>query len=189
MTIGYPGEGPHDPAIFRDKWLWFVLLGNLLILAGIAAILLPAISELAASKLLGIVLALSGVAQIVQASKVAHWRGFVWQMLLGILAAVGGMLIYMDPFAGVITLTLMIAIIFAFHGVTQLTFAMKVRSEPGWRWLLISGLVAVVVSALLFMKLPFSRSFTPATMAGVSPLFAGWAYVAMPLASHRARTD
>jgi uncharacterized membrane protein HdeD (DUF308 family) len=42
------------------------------------------------------------------------------------------------------------------------------------------------VSALLVMKLPYSHSFTPATIAGVSLLCAGGAYVAMALASRKA---
>lgn len=187
MTARYTGAGPHRPEIFRDKWLWFVLLGTLLILAGIVAILVPALSEIAAGKVLGTVLIVSGVVQIVQASKVTHWRGFIWHVLLGVLAAVGGVLIYMNPFAGVITLTLLIAIVFAFHGATQLAFAMKVRGQPGWHWFLVSGVIALIVSAFLLLKLPYSRLFTPATIAGVSLLFAGWAYVAMALASHRSR--
>jgi uncharacterized membrane protein HdeD (DUF308 family) len=73
--------------------------------------------------------------------------------------------------------------------VTQLGFAMRVQGQPGWRGFLISGLIAIVVSALLLLKLPYSHSFTPATMAGISLLFAGGAYVAMALASHRARPN
>ena len=185
MTARHAADSPSNPAIFRDRWLWFVLLGSLLIVAGIAAILLPALSELAAGTVLGSVLVVSGIVQVVQASRMAQWRGFIWHALLGVLAAVGGVLIYLNPFAGVVTLTLLIAIIFAVHGATQLTFALKVRGQPGWRWFLISGLIALAVCVLLFLKLPYSRSFTPATMAGVSLLFAGWAYVAMALASHR----
>jgi uncharacterized membrane protein HdeD (DUF308 family) len=52
-----------------------------------------------------------------------------------------------------------------------------------WHWFLVSGGVALVVSALLLMKLPYSHSFTPATIAGVSLLCTGWAYVAIALAS------
>lgn len=51
---------------------------------------------------------------------------------------------------------------------------------------MISGCVALVVTVLLVMKLPHTRSFTPATVAGASLLFAGWAYVAMALASRKA---
>jgi len=41
------------------------------------------------------------------------------------------------------------------------------------------------VSVLLVMKLPYSHSFTPATVAGVSLLMTGWAYVAIALASRK----
>ena len=93
----------------------------------------------------------------------------------------------MDPFAGVAALTLLIAGIFAIHGVTQIAFAVKVRGQMGWHWFLISRYIALVVAVLLVMKLPCSHSFTPATVAGASLLFAGWAYVAMALASRKAK--
>ena len=179
-------ERLHTLSIFGSHWLWLVLLGGVLMLAGAIAILVPAISEIAASRVLGSVLVISGLVQIVQATKMLHWTGFIWHLLLGILAAVGGALIYMDPFAGVVALTLLIAIIFAFHGITQIGFALKVRSQAGWHWFLVSGAIALVAAVLLVMKLPYSHSFTPATIAGVSLLFAGCAYVAIALASRKA---
>ena len=176
-------ERLHTLSIFGSHWLWLVLLGSVLMLAGAVAILVPAISEIAASRVLGSVLVISGLVQIVQATKMLHWTGFIWHLLLGILATVGGALIYMDPFAGVVALTLVIAVIFAVHGVTQIGFAVKVRAQAGWYWFLVSGVIALVAAVLLVMKLPYSHSFTPATVAGVSLLFAGWAYVAMALAA------
>jgi uncharacterized membrane protein HdeD (DUF308 family) len=178
----------HTAEVFRDKWLWLVLLGSVLIVAGVVAILVPAVSTIAASKVLGSVLIVSGVVQIMQSAKMPHWIGFIWHMLLGILATVGGALIYMDPFAGVVAITMLIAFIFAVHGVTQIAFALRVRGQPGWHWFLVAGGIALLVSVLLVMKLPYSHSFTPATVAGISLLFAGWAYVAMALASRKAGT-
>jgi uncharacterized membrane protein HdeD (DUF308 family) len=46
----------------------------------------------------------------------------------------------------------------------------------------------LLASVLLIMKLPYSHSFTPATLAGVSLLFAGWAYVAIALTAGKAGT-
>ena len=176
----------HTAEVFRTKWLWLVLLGAVLILAGIVAILIPVVSEIAASKVLGCVLIVSGVLQIMQAAKLVDWLGFIWHLLLGILAAVGGTLIDLDPFAGVIAITILIAIIFAAHGATQVAFAVRVRRQPGWHWFLVSGCIALAVSLLLILKLPYSHSFTPATIAGVSLMFAGWAYIAMALTSRKA---
>ena len=188
MSTGYTSgtERRHTAEIFRDNWLWLVLLGAVLILAGLAAILVPAVSAIPASKILGIVLVLSGLVQVMQSAKMLHQIGFVWHLLLGVLATVGGALIYMDPFAGVVALTLVIAIIFALHGVTQIAFAVRLRGRSGWQWFLVSGCIALIVSGLLVAKLPYSHSFTPATVAGVSLLFAGCAYVAIALASRKA---
>lgn len=188
MSTDYTGgdERRHTAEIFRDNWLWMVLLGTVLIIAGVAAILVPAVSEIPASKILGSVLVVSGLVQIMQSAKMLNWIGFIWHLLLGLLATVGGALIYMDPFAGIVALTLLIAAIFAIHGLTQIAFAVRVRGQSGWHWFLVSGCIALVVSVLLVLKLPYSHSFTPATIAGVSLLFAGCAYVAMALASRKA---
>jgi uncharacterized membrane protein HdeD (DUF308 family) len=191
MSTRYTGgsERRHTAEVFRDNWVWLVLLGIALVVAGAAAILVPAASEIPASKILGSVLILSGLLQVIQSSKMLNWAGFIWHILLGCLATIGGALIYMDPFAGVVTLTVTIAVIFAVHGLTQIAFAIRVRGQAGWHWFLVSGCIALLVSVLLLMKLPYSHSFTPATVAGVSLLFAGCAYVAMALASRRADTS
>ena len=134
MSTGYttPENRRHTADVFRANWLWLVLLGAVLVAAGVVAILVPAVSTIAASKVLGSVLIVSGIVQVMQSAKMLSWIGFIWHLLLGILAAIGGALIYMDPFAGVIALTLLIAIIFAVHGATQVAFAWKVRRQPGW---------------------------------------------------------
>ena len=62
----------HTLSIFGSHWLWLVLLGGVLMLAGAIAILVPAISEIAASRVLGSVLVISGLVQIVQATKMLH---------------------------------------------------------------------------------------------------------------------
>jgi len=49
-------ERLHTLSIFGSHWLWLVLLGGVLMLAGAIAILVPAISEIAASRVLGSVL-------------------------------------------------------------------------------------------------------------------------------------
>lgn len=188
MSTRYTGgsERRHTAEVFRDNWVYLVILGAILIVAGAAAILVPAVSEIPASKILGSVLVVSGLVQIFQSSKMLNWTGFVWHMLLGSLATVGGALIYMNPFAGVVALTVTIAVIFGVHGLTQIAFAVRVRDQTGWHWFLVSGCIALVVAVLLLLKLPYSHSFTPATIAGVSLLFAGCAYVAMALASRKA---
>jgi uncharacterized membrane protein HdeD (DUF308 family) len=124
-----------------------------------------------------------GIVQIVQSGKMRREALFAWHLTLGFLAAIGGVLVYLDPFAGIVTITVLIAIVFAIHGLTQIGFAAKVRPVRGWHWFLISGCIALLVAGLLVMKLPYNHSFTPATLGGVSLLFAGCAYIATALVS------
>lgn len=183
------GTEQHAALVLRENWLWLVLLGSVLILAGVGSIAVPAISDYAASRVLGSVLISSGIVQLLQSAKMGNWMGnwmgFMWHMLLGILATAGGVLIYMDPFSGVLALTMLIALVFAVHGCTQIAFATKIRNRTGWRWFLVSGCIALIAAAVLMMKLPYTHSFTPATVAGTSLIFAGWAYIAMALTARK----
>ncbi len=190
MASDKSGGERHAAQVLRDNWYWLLLLGVVLVAAGLTAIVVPAVSGATASRVLGAVLTVSGVLQLLQSARtgnwVGNWLGFLWQTLLGVLATVGGILIYLNPFAGVLALTLLIAIVFAIHGVTQIAFSMRIRGRPGWHWFAISGGIALATAALLLLKLPYSRTFTPATVAGVSLVFAGWAYIAMALTARKA---
>jgi uncharacterized membrane protein HdeD (DUF308 family) len=180
-------EGVHTAEVIRAQWVWFILLGVALLAAGGVAIVLPVISTIAAGKILGTVLCLGGFVQIVQSSKIQNWLGFMWHLLLGIFAAIGGVAIYIDTHYGFVAITILIAVIFAVLGVSQIAFALKVRRMEAWYWFLVSGGIALLASVLLVMKLPYSQSFTPATVAGVSLLFTGWAYIAITLAARSGR--
>lgn len=174
-------------ASFRSHWLLFILVGGLLIVAGGVAIAVPAVSSLAPNEVLGLVLMFVGIVQITQSAKMRRESLFVWHLALGLLAAIGGVLIRLDPFAGIVTITLLMAIVFAVHGLTQIAFAAKVRSLKGWFWFLASGCIALLAAGLLVMKLPYDHSFTPATVGGISLLFAGCAYVAVALRARAPR--
>jgi uncharacterized membrane protein HdeD (DUF308 family) len=172
--------------LFQSHWLLFMLVGAMLIIAGLVACTVPAVSSIAPNELLGLVLAFVGIVQIAQAGKMQGEALFAWHLTLGLLAALGGVLLYLDPFPGIVTITALMAIIFALHGLTQIGFALKVRPLTGWRWFVASGCIALIVAGLLMMKLPYDHTFTPATVGGVSLIFAGWAYVAVALTSRNA---
>lgn len=174
-------QRPEDRQItqaFRSHWLLLVLVGGLLILAGAVAIALPAISSLPPNEVLSLVLIVVGIVQIVQAGKMTGDLLFAWHLALGLVAAIGGVLVYIEPFPGIVAKMLVLAAVFALHGLTQITFAARVRQLAGWHWFLLSGLIALATAALMVMKLPYNPSFTPAMLGGVSLVSVGWAYVA-----------
>src|SRR5260370_14875665 len=111
MSTEYAGreERLHTAEVFRDKWVWLVLLGSMLIAACAAAVLVPAVSAIAASKVLVRGLIISGILPIMQAAKMLHCIAFILHMLLGILAAIGGLVIFMDSVTVDLTLIILIS--------------------------------------------------------------------------------
>src|SRR5262245_60404312 len=143
---------------FRSHWLLFILVGAMLIVAGGVAITVPAISSIAPNEALGLVLMFVGIVQIAQSGKMRRETLFAWHLTLGFLAAIGGVLVYLDPFPGIVTITILMAIVFAVHGVTQVIFAIRVRRFEGWGWFLGSGCIALIAAGLLLLKLPYGPS-------------------------------
>ena len=169
--------------ILSSHWLLFILVGGLLIVGGGVAITVPVISSISPNEVLGLVLMFVGIVQLAQSGKMLGAAVFAWYLVLGLLAAIGGVFVYLDPFASVVPVMVLMALVFALHGLTQIIFAAKVRRMKGWHWFLVSGCIAILVAGLLVMKLPYGHTFTPATIGGVSLLFAGWAYVAVAMAA------
>jgi uncharacterized membrane protein HdeD (DUF308 family) len=170
---------------FRSHWLLFALVGGVFAIGAAVAIFVPALSSIAPNEVLGLVLLLVGLAQIVQSGKMQQTVLFAWCLALGGVAAIGGVLVYIEPFPGIVIKTLVMAVVFALHGLTQIAFAAKVRRLPGWYWFGLAGVVALLAAALLVMKLPYSRSFTPATVGGISLGVTGWAYFTLALVARR----
>ncbi len=172
--------------MLRGKWLWFLVLGLVLVICGAAAIALPALSTIAASVVLGVVLAIGGVVKIIEALQVKEWAGCVWQLLLGAIEIVGGILIYLNPLKGALAVTLLIAVVFLLQGVLQVVLAFRVRPQIGWGWLLFSGIVALCVTVAMGMKLRYTSFYTPGTIAGVALFVGGCGYIAIALSNRRA---
>jgi uncharacterized membrane protein HdeD (DUF308 family) len=177
----------HRTRSLQSKWGWFLALGIVLIVCGALAVVVPAASTFAASVVLGVVLAIAGIVKIIQTLQTKEWSGFLWQELTGAIELVGGVLIYFNPLKGAFAIALLIALVFLVQGFGQIALAFKVRPLPGWRWLLVSGLIALSATATLTLKLPYTRFYTPGTIAGIALLVGGCAYVAIGLAVRRAR--
>ncbi len=170
---------------FRSHWLLFVLVGAVFLVGAAVAVFVPALSSIEPNEVLGLVLLLVGLAQIVQSGKMLRTGLFAWCLALGGLAAIGGVLVYIQPFPGIVIKTLVMAVVFALHGLTQVAFAAKVRRLPGWHWFAVAGVVAVLAGGVLAMKLPYDHSFTPATVGGISLGVTGWAYLTVALGARR----
>ena len=154
-------------AQIKRNWGWFLALGIVLVLAGIAAIAFPFLSTIAAKVALGWIFLVTGLFMIVHAFSAGGWRGFLLNLLLGVLYVIAGGWLAFFPFTGIITLTLLLAALFVAEGVLVVSMAFRVRPLEGWGWLLLSGRVAVAVGALIGFNLPGSATWAIGLLAGI----------------------
>lgn len=186
---GFEARVAETKQLISEKWGWFLALGIVLILAGIAAIAFPLLSSIAAKLVLGWLFIIGGVMMIVHAFQAPGWSGFLWELLIGILYAVVGGYLAFFPLSGLLTLTLLIAALFIAEGIFEAIMAFRVRPHEGWVWLLLSGIAALAVGVIIAMGLPESAVWAIGLLVGINLLFSGWSYVFLALAGRRAHEE
>ena len=161
----------------------FIALGLVLIVVGIIAIGAPLATTIVAKVFLGWVLLMAGVSQVLHAFATRGWRGFIGELLLGVLYIAVGVWLAFFPLAGIIGLTVLLAATFVADGFLKLQIGWRVRPESGWFWMIVSGLVAIVVGMLLVMGLPSTATWAIGLLAGVNILVSGIAFLSVALGS------
>jgi len=174
-------------AQIKQNWGWFLALGIVFVLAGLAAIAFPLLSSIATKIALGWIFLAGGVLMILHAFSASGWRGFLLGLLIGILYVVAGGWLAFFPFTGIITLTILLAALFLAEGVLEVIMAFRVRPHEGWAWLLLSGLVAVAVGVMIAMQLPSSAAWAIGLLTGINLLMTGASFIALALAGRRSQ--
>jgi uncharacterized membrane protein HdeD (DUF308 family) len=169
------------------NWGWFLLLGIALILAGLAAIAFPLLSTIAAKIALGWIFLVGGAVLVLHAFSARQWRGFLLGLLIGLLYLVAGGYLAFFPLTGIVTLTILLAALFLAEGVLEVIMAVRVRPHEGWGWLLLSGLVAIAVGALIAFELPSSATWAIGLLAGINLISTGSGFVLLALVGQRIR--
>ena len=166
-------------------WVWYLILGIVLLLGGIAAIAFPFLSTITAKLALGWIFLVTGVVTVVHGFSTGNWRGFLWNLLIGILYVVAGAYLVLLPLAGIVTLTMLIAVVLFADGILEIIMAFRLRPHSGWGWVLASGVAAIIAGVLIASQLPSSATWVIGVLVGIKMIMAGWSFIALALGSHQ----
>ncbi len=167
----------------REKRGWFITLGILLIVVGTAAIVSPYIATFSIKIFIGWFLVISGITQAVHAFWAKDWGGFFWQLMIGILEAAAGAFLLLYPVAGIVALTIYLAVVLIVEGLIRAISAFKLKPEAGWVWVLIGGIASVIVGAMLWAELPSSALWAIGLLLGLNIAMSGWSLLMIALAA------
>ncbi len=179
-----------DPAGLKSRatrlgahWKFFMGEGVILVLLGVAAILLPQIASITIAILVGWLLLVSGVVGLVSTFAARHAPGFTLSLISAIAGIVAGVVLLLWPLSGVVTLTLVLSAFLCVEGVVSIFYALEHRRELSGRWgmLLFSGVVDLLLAALILGGLPGSAAWAIGILLGINLVMGGSALIAMAL--------
>jgi len=165
----------------RSSWIWLAILAVISIVGGLLALFNPFAATLAATLMAGWVFAILGVVQIVQSFQLRGWGGFLWALLFGVLTLLVGIALLANPLAGMVSLTLLVAVLFLVTGVIKIAYSFSLRPISGWGWVLASGIVSLVLGIMILGNFPWAAASVLGILLGVELLSNGVLFLLVAL--------
>jgi uncharacterized membrane protein HdeD (DUF308 family) len=134
----------------RKSWVWMAIFAAISLVGGIIALLNPFAATLAATLMAGWAFAFLGALQVVQSFQNKNWGGFIWALLFGLLTLAVGVSLIFNPLAGMVSLTMLVAVLFLVTGIVKVMLSFSLREISGWGWVLFSGIISVVLGVMIF---------------------------------------
>ena len=166
----------------RRTWAWFLILGLISILGGILAFAYPYAASLAVVYWAAWAFLIVGVGQVVHAFMIRAWGGFVETVLMGVIALLLGICLLANPLAGVMSLSLLVAVLFLLYGLTKATIALRMRPHGNWGWMLVSALLSILLAVMIASNFPWSAAALLGALLGIELVSNGLALLLIGLA-------
>jgi len=164
---------------------WSIVLSVLMIIAGVLAIIVPPVSGIAVTILVGWLLLFCGGAHLAYAWQTRRSGGLWWGILIGVIYIFAGGYILLHPMAGLASLTLVLAVYLLMASILEFTLAFQLRPLTGSGWLVLDGIVTLILAVLIGWTWPASTMWVIGTLAGIGMLFSGFTRLMLSLTARR----
>ena len=170
----------EDLDMLRRNWGWFVALGVLLVLAGVAGIVLVGFMTLVSIMFIGWLMIFAGALEIAHAVWRRGWRGFALDLVSGLITLALGVLIVLMPGAAASALTLILGFLFLIGGALRAGLALT-RWNPYGAWTLLHGLVSMLLGVMILAGWPGSTVWVIGTLVAVDLIINGARLISLGL--------
>jgi uncharacterized membrane protein HdeD (DUF308 family) len=164
-------------------WVIFLLEGIVLIVLGLMAVALPMLATLAVAILIGWLLLVSGAVGLVTSIWMRRASGFLWSLLSAILGVAAGIVLLWWPLSGALSLTVILTAFLTIEGIFSIMYALEHKRDLSGRWgmMLLSGIVDLILAAMIFLGLPATAAWAIGLLLGINLIFGGSTLAAMAL--------
>lgn len=171
---GYSGLEPYGG--------WLLALGIVLVILGIFALGATVAVTLASVMLYGVLLLIGGISEGVHSFAARRWGGFFSHLAVGILYVIAGGYMIRQPAVSSMVFTLVLGYAILLTGIFRIILAVKVHGEKNWGWVLVSGIAAILLGAMILARWPVSGLTIIGLFVAIELLINGWSMVMIALA-------
>jgi uncharacterized membrane protein HdeD (DUF308 family) len=172
----------------HEHWVLYLVEGVVLLVLGLTAIVIPPLATLAVTILLGWLFLVSGVMGLITTFWMRQAPGFWWALVSAVLGIAVGAMLFVLPVSGAFSLTIVLVAFFIIEGVASIMFALDHKRELSgrWGWMLVSGIVDLVLGAMILAGLPSTAAWAIGLLVGINMVFGGTALIGMALHARNA---
>ncbi|WP_353475393.1 DUF308 domain-containing protein [Salipiger sp. H15] len=164
-----------------QHWLLWIILGIASILGGVIALFNPFAASIAAQTIVAWFFLIIGVIQAISIFRVTSMKERLLAILMTIIYLWLGISFLANPLEGLVSLTMVAAIMFLVSGVAKVIYAFSVADSRYKLLMLISGAISVILAIMIFTNFPSSAAVVLGVLLAVELLSTGAAMVAFGL--------
>ena len=154
-----------------------VLLGLVMILAGILVLGDIMLVTLISTMFIGWVSIFTGAFEVIHAFWTKGWGGFAWQVLLGVLYIAFGVVLVSQPVVSALILTYVLGLLLLVSGFVRILIGITHWREAGWIMLL-SGAFGVLAGLVILTGFPATGLWVLGFLLGVDLISHGIGWLA-----------
>jgi len=175
-------------APLRAKSGWIVALGVIYLIAGFIALGSVVFATVATVLVVGIMMIISGVAEVINAFQLKSWGKFLLWVLLGLLYIFAGFVTFENPLLAAALLTLMLGFALVASGIMRLVLAFSMKEGTPWLWVVLSGLITLALGVIILLHWPVSGLYILGIFLGIDLVFAGVSWICVGLGLRKLTT-
>jgi uncharacterized membrane protein HdeD (DUF308 family) len=176
MTTYDSRPGSHADNLSPPPLWVCVLLGIVMIFAGILVLGDVVLVTVISTIFIGMMAIVAGAFEIIHAFWTKGWGGFAWQVLLGILYIALGVVVISEPVAGALILTYVLGLLLLISGFVRLLLGFSHWKTAGWIMLL-SGTFGVLAGLVILSGFPMTGLWVLGFLLGVDLISHGLAWL------------
>ncbi len=171
-----------------ESWGWLMVLGLATLTLGTIGLYIANLVTLATVYVFAGLIGAGGILQIIHAflEKNRKWRHRLFNIAIGALYLFTSFLVFINPLAASIALTIMVAASFIAIGLVRIYASYQLfRKGDNWGMIALAGVINLIVGAVIAVTLPISHFWVIGTLVSVEMILQGWLMVFAALDARR----